>query len=120
MVIGSTASIQPPQGMSLYGGSKAAVRNFVRAWIQDVKGSGIRINVLSPGAVDTDSLRSAAEMAWGADGVDALIASLGEGNPTGRIADPREMGKAAVFLSSDDSSFITGIELFVDGGLAQV
>lgn len=120
VVIGSTASVQPPQGMSLYGGSKAAVRNFVRAWIQDVKGSGIRINVLSPGAVDTDSLRSAAEMARGADGVDALIAELGEGNPTGRIAEPREMGKAAVFLSSDDSSFITGIELFVDGGLAQV
>ncbi|MFE9446416.1 SDR family NAD(P)-dependent oxidoreductase [Streptomyces sp. NPDC006602] len=120
VVIGSTASVQPPRGMSLYGGSKAAVRNFVRAWIQDVKGSGIRINVLSPGAVDTASLRSAGEMARGADGVDALIAELGEGNPTGRIAHPREMGKAAVFLAGDDSSFITGIELFVDGGLAQV
>ncbi|MER8187770.1 SDR family oxidoreductase [Kitasatospora sp. NPDC094015] len=120
VVIGSTASIQPPRGMSLYGGSKAAVRNFVRAWIQDTKGSGIRMNILSPGAVDTDSLRSALAMAQGADQVDVAVKAMGEGNPTGRIADPREMGKAAVFLSSDASSFITGVELFADGGMAQV
>ncbi|MER5808804.1 SDR family oxidoreductase [Streptomyces sp. NPDC002033] len=120
VVIGSTASIQPPRGMSLYGGSKAAVRNFIRAWIQDTKGSGIRMNVLSPGAVDTDSLRSALAMAQGADHVDVAVKTMGEGNPTGRIADPREMGKAAVFLSSDASSFITGVELFADGGMAQV
>ncbi|MFF1476693.1 SDR family NAD(P)-dependent oxidoreductase [Streptomyces sp. NPDC058301] len=120
VIIGSTASIQPPRGMSLYGGSKAAVRNFIRAWIQDTKGSGIRMNILSPGAVDTDSLRSALAMAQGADHVDAAVKTMGEGNPTGRIADPREMGKAAVFLSSDASSFITGVELFADGGMAQV
>ncbi|MCF3104899.1 SDR family oxidoreductase [Streptomyces roseoverticillatus] len=120
VIIGSTASIQPPRGMSLYGGSKAAVRNFIRAWIQDTKGSGIRMNILSPGAVDTDSLRSALAMAQGADHVDVAIKTMGEGNPTGRIADPREMGKAAVFLSSDASSFITGVELFADGGMAQV
>jgi NAD(P)-dependent dehydrogenase (short-subunit alcohol dehydrogenase family) len=106
--------------MSIYGGSKAAVRNFVRSWIQDTKGSGIRMNILSPGAVDTDSLRSALAMAQGADHVDATIKARGEGNPTGRLAHPREIGKAAVFLSSDASSFITGIELFVDGGMAQV
>lgn len=104
----------------MYGGAKAAVRNFIRAWIQDIKGSGIRMNVLSPGAVDTESLRRALEMAQGADQVDAAIRSMGEGNPTGRIADPREMGKAAVFLSSDASSFVTGVELFADGGMAQV
>ncbi|MFJ1705551.1 SDR family NAD(P)-dependent oxidoreductase [Kitasatospora sp. NPDC088346] len=120
VVIGSTASIQPPRGMSLYGGSKAAVRNFVRAWIQDVKGSGVRMNILSPGAVDTASLRSALAMAQGADQVDAAVRTMGEGNPTGRIADPREMGRAAVFLCSDASSFITGVELFADGGMAQV
>ncbi|MGW0554196.1 SDR family NAD(P)-dependent oxidoreductase [Streptomyces sp. NPDC002926] len=120
VIIGSTASIQPPRGMSMYGGAKAAVRNFIRAWIQDIKGSGIRMNVLSPGAVDTESLRRALEMAQGADQVDAAIRSMGEGNPTGRIADPREMGKAAVFLSSDASSFVTGVELFADGGMAQV
>lgn len=120
VIIGSTASIQPPRGMSMYGGAKAAVRAFIRSWIQDIKGSGIRINVLSPGAVDTASLRTALAMAQGADQVTAAVKAMGEGNPTGRIADPREMGKAAVFLSSDESSFITGIELFVDGGMAQV
>ncbi|MER7666839.1 SDR family oxidoreductase [Kitasatospora sp. NPDC096128] len=120
VIIGSTASIQPPRGMSLYGGSKAAVRNFIRAWIQDVKGSGVRMNILSPGAVDTDSLRSALAMAQGADQVDAAVQTMGEGNPTGRIADPREMGRIAVFLSSEASSFITGVELFADGGMAQV
>ncbi|MFD9219488.1 SDR family NAD(P)-dependent oxidoreductase [Streptomyces sp. NPDC060064] len=120
VIIGSTASIQPPRGMSMYGGAKAAVRGFIRSWIQDIKGSGIRMNVLSPGAVDTESLRRALGMAQGADQVDAAIKTMGEGNPTGRIAHPREMGKAAVFLSSDASSFITGVELFVDGGMAQV
>ncbi|WP_037908448.1 SDR family NAD(P)-dependent oxidoreductase [Actinacidiphila yeochonensis] len=119
-VIGSTASIQPPRGMSMYAGAKAAVRNCVRVWIQDVKGSGIRINVLSPGAVDTESLRRALAMAQGADAVDAAVRAMGEGNPTGRIAAPREMGKAAAFLASDASSFVTGVELFVDGGMAQV
>ncbi|THC45187.1 SDR family oxidoreductase [Streptomyces sp. A1499] len=120
VVIGSTASIQPPAGMGLYGGAKAAVRAFIRSWIQDIKGSGIRVNVLSPGAVDTESLRRALGMAQGADAVPAAVRTMGEGNPTGRIADPREVGKAAVFLSSDASSFITGVELFVDGGMAQV
>ncbi|MFE0380521.1 SDR family NAD(P)-dependent oxidoreductase [Streptomyces inhibens] len=120
VIIGSTASIQPPRGMSMYGGAKAAVRNFVRGWIQDIKGSGIRMNVLSPGAVDTESLRRALGQALGADQVDAAVTSMGEGNPTGRVAQPREMGKAAVFLSSDASSFITGVELFADGGMAQV
>ncbi|OKI30154.1 SDR family oxidoreductase [Streptomyces sp. CB03911] len=120
VVVGSTASIRPPAGMSLYGASKAAVRNCVRGWIQDIKGSGVRINVLSPGAVDTDSLRSALGMAQGADAVQAAVRTMGEGNPTGRIADPREMGTAAVFLCSEAAGFITGVELFVDGGMAQV
>jgi NAD(P)-dependent dehydrogenase (short-subunit alcohol dehydrogenase family) len=119
VIVGSTASIQPPTGMSLYGGAKAALRNMVRAWIQEVKGTGIRINVLSPGAVDTPSLRSALADASGADQVDALVAKMGEGNPLGRLAQPREMGTAAVFLSSNASSFITGVELFADGGMAQ-
>ncbi|MFD6357791.1 SDR family NAD(P)-dependent oxidoreductase [Nocardia tengchongensis] len=120
VVIASSASIEPPTGMSMYGGAKAAIRCFVRAWIQDVKGSGIRMNVLSPGAVDTESLRGALGMVRTPDQVDEAVRQMGEGNPTGRIADPREIGKAAVFLSSDASSFITGVELFVDGGMAQV
>jgi NAD(P)-dependent dehydrogenase (short-subunit alcohol dehydrogenase family) len=119
VVIGSTASIQALPGMSLYGGSKAAIRQFVRAWIQEVKGSGIRINVLSPGAVDTPSLRIALEGSAGAELVDARVKEMGDGNPVGRLADPRELGKAAVFLSSEASSFVTGVELFCDGGMAQ-
>jgi NAD(P)-dependent dehydrogenase (short-subunit alcohol dehydrogenase family) len=119
VIVGSTGSIQPPKGMSLYGGAKAALRAMVRAWIQEVKGSGVRINVLSPGAVDTPSLRSALADASGADQVDALVDRMGAGNPLGRLAHPREIGTAAVFLSSDASSFITGIELFADGGMAQ-
>ena len=119
VIVGSTASIQPPSGMSLYGGAKAALRNMVRAWIQEVKGTGIRINVLSPGAVDTESLRLALGDTYGPDQVDAHVARMGEGNPLGRLAQPRELGTAAVFLSSDASSFITGVELFADGGMAQ-
>ncbi|MEU1428498.1 SDR family oxidoreductase [Nocardia sp. NPDC005746] len=120
VVIASTASIEPPTGMSMYGGAKAAIRCFVRAWIQDVKGSGIRMNVLSPGAVDTESLRGALGMVRTPEQVAEAVRQMGEGNPTGRIADPREIGKAAVFLSSEASSFITGAELFVDGGIAHV
>lgn len=119
VIIGSIGSISPPPGMSIYGGAKAAVRTFVRGWIQDIKGSGVRINVLSPGAVDTRSLRDALGQAQGPDRVDASVKSMGEDNPIGRIADPREIGKATVFLSSDASSIITGVELFADGGLAQ-
>jgi NAD(P)-dependent dehydrogenase (short-subunit alcohol dehydrogenase family) len=119
VIIGSTASIQAQPAMSLYGGDKAAIRQFVRGWIQDVKGSGVRINVLSPGAVDTPSLRTALAGALGADQVDAKVKSMGEGNPLGRLADPREIGRVAVFLSSAASSFITGVELFADGGMAQ-
>jgi NAD(P)-dependent dehydrogenase (short-subunit alcohol dehydrogenase family) len=119
VIIGSTASIQPPTGMSLYGGAKAALRAMVRAWIQEVRGTGVRINLLSPGAVDTPSLRLALAGASGADAVDGLVEKMGEGNPLGRLANPREMGTAAVFLSSDASSFVTGVELFADGGMAQ-
>jgi NAD(P)-dependent dehydrogenase (short-subunit alcohol dehydrogenase family) len=120
VIIGSTASVQPPPSMSLYGGAKAAIRCMVRAWIQDIRGSGIRINVLTAGAIDTPSLRSALESASGAEKVDTAVKKMGEGNPIGRLGQPREIGKAAVFLASDASSFITGTELFADGGMAQV
>ena len=120
VIIGSTASVQPPPSMSIYGGAKAAIRCMVRCWIQDIKGSGIRINVLTAGAINTPSLRSALEAASGADKVDEAVKRMGAGNPIGRLGEPGEIGKAAVFLASDASSFITGIELFADGGMAQV
>ena len=94
--------------MSVYGATKAALRMFVRTWIQDVKGSGIRINMRSPGAIDTPSLRKAFADASGPENVDANVKRMGEGSPLGRLGDPREIGKAAVFLASDQSSFITG------------
>jgi NAD(P)-dependent dehydrogenase (short-subunit alcohol dehydrogenase family) len=119
VIIGSTASIQAVDAMSLYGGSKAALRAMVRCWIKDIAHSGIRINLLSLGAVDTPSLRNALAGASGADQVDRLVKQMGEGNPLGRLAQPREIGQAAVFLSSGASSFVTGAELFADGGMAQ-
>jgi NAD(P)-dependent dehydrogenase (short-subunit alcohol dehydrogenase family) len=120
VIIGSTASIKGGVGMSLYGGAKAALRNMIRAWILEVKGSGIRMNVLSPGAVDTPSLRSALADAVGEDRVLESVAQMGDGSPLGRLVQPREIGRAIAFLASDASSAITGVELFADGGAAQV
>jgi NAD(P)-dependent dehydrogenase (short-subunit alcohol dehydrogenase family) len=119
VIIGSTASIQAVDAMSIYGGSKAALRAMVRCWIKDIAHSGIRVNMLTLGAIDTWSLRNALEGASGADHVDRLVKQMGEGNPLGRLGQPSEIGKAAVFLSSDASSFVTGAELFADGGMAQ-
>jgi NAD(P)-dependent dehydrogenase (short-subunit alcohol dehydrogenase family) len=119
VIIGSTASTKAEYGMSLYGGSKVAIRQFVRGWISEVKERGVRINVLSPGAIDTPSLRTALAGASGEENVEREVKRMGEGNPLGRLGDPREIGKVVVFLSSDASSFVTGVELFVDGGMAQ-
>jgi NAD(P)-dependent dehydrogenase (short-subunit alcohol dehydrogenase family) len=119
VIIGSTASIQAVDAMSLYGGSKAALRAMVRCWIKDIAHSGIRVNMLTLGAIDTWSLRNALEGASGADQVERIVKQMGEGNPLGRLGQPSEIGKAAVFLSSGASSFVTGAELFADGGMAQ-
>lgn len=119
LAIGSTGSIQAQYGMSLYCGSKAALRGALRAWVIELKGTGVRINLLSPGAVDTPSLRLAFAGASGADQVDARIKAMGEENPLGRLVTTDDIAKAAAFLSSAASSGTTGIELFVDGGVAQ-
>lgn len=119
IMIGSTGSIQGQPGMSLYGGSKAALRGALRAWITDVKGSGVRINIISPGAVDTPSLRRAFADSAGADQVDANVARMGEANPLGRLMSTEDIGNAATYLASDAAGGITGVELFVDGGVAQ-
>jgi NAD(P)-dependent dehydrogenase (short-subunit alcohol dehydrogenase family) len=104
------ASIGIP-GMSVYGSTKAAIRSMVRAWILDLKGRGIRINVLAPGHTSTP-------------GLDALLndeqrASLISTIPLERLGTAGDIGKAAVFLASDDSLYINGIQLDVDGGVAQ-
>jgi NAD(P)-dependent dehydrogenase (short-subunit alcohol dehydrogenase family) len=120
ILIGSTASVAPPAGMSIYGAIKAGFHGMVRALIQDAKGTGVRINILSPGSVDTPSLRRALGKAGGEEKADAIVKSIEERSPLGRIGGASEIGKVAVFLASDASSYVNGVELFVDGGLAQV
>jgi NAD(P)-dependent dehydrogenase (short-subunit alcohol dehydrogenase family) len=120
ILIGSTASVAPPPGMSIYGAIKAGFHGMVRALIQDLKGTGVRINILSPGAVDTPSLRRALGKAAGADAVDQIVKSMAQKSPLGRIGEAREIGQVAVFLASDASSYVNGVELFADGGLTQV
>jgi NAD(P)-dependent dehydrogenase (short-subunit alcohol dehydrogenase family) len=112
ILTGSIASIKGFPSFSVYNASKAAVRSFARSWIVDLKGRDIRINVLSPGHVATPGLSQLMTDAEKAAAV-ALV-------PLDRIGTPDDLGKAAVFLASDDSAYITGIELFVDGGVAQI
>ena len=112
ILTGSIASIKGFPSLSVYSASKAAVRSFARSWIADLKGRGIRINVMSPGTVETPGLANLMEAEQKAEA--AALA------PLGRIGTPDDLGKAAVFLASDDSAYITGIELFVDGGAAQI
>ena len=112
ILTGSIASIKGFPSLSIYSASKAAVRSFARSWIADLKGRGIRINVMSPGTVETPGLSNLMAAEQKAEAV-ALV-------PLGRIGTPDDLGKTAVFLASDDSAYITGIELFVDGGAAQI
>lgn len=116
IVTGSTASLKGTPAFSIYGGSKAALRGFVRHWAQDLRGTGIRVNVLSPGTTDTPGVRGLVP----AEQQGALFATFAEETPLGRVADPTEIARAAMFLASDASSYVHGTELFVDGGLAQI
>jgi NAD(P)-dependent dehydrogenase (short-subunit alcohol dehydrogenase family) len=112
ILTGSMVSIKGFASCSVYNASKAAVRSFARTWIVDLKGRDIRINVLSPGYTDTPGLSHFVTDQEKA----AMVASV----PLGRLGTPDDLGKAAVFLASDDSAYVTGIELFVDGGAAQI
>jgi NAD(P)-dependent dehydrogenase (short-subunit alcohol dehydrogenase family) len=112
ILTGSIATIKGFPSLSVYSASKAAVRSFARSWIVDLRGRGIRINVMSPGTVETPGLANLMTAEQKAEAA-ALV-------PLGRIGTPDDLGKAAVFLASDDSAYITGIELFVDGGAAQI
>lgn len=112
ILTGSSAGTTGAPAFSVYSASKAAVRNLARTWAQDLKGTGIRVNVLSPGPTATEL----AKAALGEEGM-KVFASM---NPLQRMADPAELGAAAVFLASQDSSFMTASELAVDGGLAQI
>ena len=115
VVIGSTASFRPEPGMSVYGGTKAALRAMVRGWVLDIKGSGVRINLVSPGPTDTQSLRS-----FFGDQAEQALAYLNGRSTIGRIGQPEEIARAVAFLGSDAASYVNGTELFVDGGASQV
>lgn len=119
-IIGSMASLRSSYGLSLYSASKAALRNFLGAWVQETKGSGIRMNVLSPGPVDTENLRRGLARAVGPDGVEAQLEAVRASAPLGRIGQHHDIATVAAFLASDEASFIHGTELFVDGGFSQI
>jgi len=112
ILTGSSAGTTGAPAMSAYSASKAAVRNLARTWAEDLKGSGIRVNVLSPGATATEL----AKEALGEEGQKVFAAMT----PLQRMADPSEIGAVAAFLASSDSSFMTASEVAVDGGLAQL
>jgi NAD(P)-dependent dehydrogenase (short-subunit alcohol dehydrogenase family) len=112
ILMGSMVSSKGFASCSVYNASKAAVRSFARTWIVDLKGRDIRINVLRPGYTDTPGLSHFM--------TDEEKASVLAAVPLGRIGTPDDHGKAAVFLASDDSAYVTGIELFIDGGAAQI
>src|SRR5580658_3430325 len=108
---GSVASIKGTAAFGVYGATKAALRSFVRTWTLDLKDRHIRSNVISPGPTETPVIDGQP-----ADAIARIVSTV----PMGRMGDPDEIANAALFLASDDSSFITGIELFVDGGRGQV
>ena len=112
ILTGSSTGVMGTPQFSVYSATKAAIRNLARSWAQDLRGTGIRVNVLSPGPTKT-------ELALEVVGEEAFNA-LGSMTPLGRVGDPTETGAVAAFLASSDSSFMTGSEVFVDGGLAQI
>jgi NAD(P)-dependent dehydrogenase (short-subunit alcohol dehydrogenase family) len=113
----STTSLKGTGAFSVYSATKAAVRNFARSWILDLKDRRIRVNAVSPGLTETAGLNELFGGGDDAQGVkDYLIGQI----PAGRIGQPEEIAKAVLFLASDDASYINGIELFVDGGQAQI
>ena len=108
---GSAASVKGTAAFGVYAASKAAIRSFARTWTTDLKARHIRSNVVSPGPINSQMpTRQSPD----------VIARIVSTVPMGRMGEPEEVAKAALFLASDDSSFVTGIELFVDGGRAQI
>jgi NAD(P)-dependent dehydrogenase (short-subunit alcohol dehydrogenase family) len=111
----SIVASKGPANRSVYSATKAALRSFARTWTTDLKSRKIRVNVVSPGAIDTAGLRGLAKT----DG-EGLNERYRETVPLGRVGRPEDIANAVSFLASEDSAYVTGIELFVDGGLAQV
>lgn len=117
ILVGSVSSVKGHPTASIYSASNAAIRSFARCWTVDLKERKIRVNTLSPGSIETTMFRRVADSnVIKPTFVTDLIATV----PMDRIGTPDEIAKAAVFLASDDSSYVTGIELFVDGGRGQI
>ncbi|HEU0173480.1 MAG TPA: glucose 1-dehydrogenase [Blastocatellia bacterium] len=113
----SIAASKALESQSVYCATKAAVRSFARCWTVDLKDRKIRVNAVSPGPIETPGLKNyLASTRASEDLKTRLVSSV----PMGRTGSPDEIAKAVLFLASDDSSYVTGIELFVDGGMAQV
>ena len=114
----STTSATGSPAFSVYSATKAAIRSFARTWSVDLKDRKIRVNAISPGVIPTPGYNTSLGMTQ--EQVDQLVASSLANIPLGRPGTADEIAKAVLFLASDDSSYVTGIELFVDGGLAQI
>jgi NAD(P)-dependent dehydrogenase (short-subunit alcohol dehydrogenase family) len=117
VLVASVASTKAIPGYGTYSATKAAIRSFSRTWTLELKERGIRVNTLSPGPIDTPIMDSQATTKEGADQIRASFAAV---IPLGRMGRSEEVAAAALFLGSDESSFIAGIDLAIDGGMAQV
>jgi NAD(P)-dependent dehydrogenase (short-subunit alcohol dehydrogenase family) len=113
----SIASIKGMAAFSVYSATKAAVRSFARSWTSDLKARKIRVNAISPGPIETPIMDN---IGGSVEKTKEFKAGMAAAVPLGRLGQPDEIAKAAVFLASDDASYVTGVELFVDGGMAQV
>jgi NAD(P)-dependent dehydrogenase (short-subunit alcohol dehydrogenase family) len=112
-----TSSTTGTPAFSVYSATKAAVRNFARNWALDLKDRRIRVNAISPGVIETAGLN---DLFGGGDQAEAVKASVVAGIAVGRVGQPEEVANAVLFLASDAASYVNGIELFVDGGVAQI
>jgi NAD(P)-dependent dehydrogenase (short-subunit alcohol dehydrogenase family) len=118
VINGSMTSIKGTPAFGVYAATKAALRSFARTWSVDLKDRKIRVNVVSPGTVITPGYKNAPGLSD--EQIEQIEAQAAAATPLGRAGTPDEIAKAVVFLASDDSSYVTGIELFVDGGMAQI
>jgi NAD(P)-dependent dehydrogenase (short-subunit alcohol dehydrogenase family) len=117
VLTGSTTSVSGTPAFSVYSATKAAVRNFARTWILDLKDRHIRVNTVSPGVTETAGLD---ELFGGADAAQGTKDYLATLIPAGRVGQPEEIARTVLFLASDEASFVNGVELFVDGGQMQI
>jgi NAD(P)-dependent dehydrogenase (short-subunit alcohol dehydrogenase family) len=118
VVTGSIAGSQGTPAFSVYAATKAALRSFVRTWASDLKGRDIRVNIIAPGVVVTPAYKS--ELGMSDEDIEQYLVEVANKTPLGRAASADEMAKAMSFLASDDASYITGVELVVDGGMTQI